>query len=69
MCMWSPLTSGTLQEIFFRFIQPARDRYKAAGRQPNLAEYYSGWAEPFDTSFAEMLREHHMAAHRDPVPR
>ena len=22
--------AGTLQEIFFRFIQPARDRYKAA---------------------------------------
>ena len=33
---------------------------QAAGRQPNLAEYYSGWAEPFDTSFAEMLRKHHI---------
>ena len=31
---------------------------RAAGRQPNLAEYYSGWAEPFDTSFAEMLTKH-----------
>jgi Glycosyl hydrolase family 26 len=31
---------------------------QAAGRQPNLAEYYSGWAEPFDTSFAETLRKH-----------
>ena len=31
---------------------------RAAGRQPNLAGYYSGWAEPFDTSFAEMLSEH-----------
>ncbi len=31
---------------------------QAAGRQPNLVGYYSGWAEPFDTSFAEMLREH-----------
>jgi mannan endo-1,4-beta-mannosidase len=31
---------------------------QAAGRQPNLAEYYSGWAEPFDTSFAEMLSKH-----------
>ena len=31
---------------------------RAAGRQPNLAGYYSGWAEPFDTSFAEMLSKH-----------
>ncbi len=29
-----------------------------AGRQPNLLGYYSGWAEPFDTSFAETLRKH-----------
>jgi len=33
---------------------------QAAGRQPNLAGYYSGWAEPFDTSFAEMLRTQHI---------
>jgi hypothetical protein len=33
---------------------------QAAGRQPNLAEYYSGWAEPFVTSFAETLRKHHI---------
>jgi mannan endo-1,4-beta-mannosidase len=31
---------------------------RAAGRKPNLAEYYSGWAEPFDTSFAEILSKH-----------
>ena len=31
---------------------------QAAGRQPNLVGYYSGWAEPFDTSFAEMLSKH-----------
>jgi hypothetical protein len=31
---------------------------RAAGRQPNLAGYYSGWAEPFDTSFAEILSKH-----------
>jgi mannan endo-1,4-beta-mannosidase len=31
---------------------------QAAGRQPNLAGYYSGWAEPFDTSFAEMIHKH-----------
>ena len=31
---------------------------QAAGRQPNLIGYYSGWAEPFDTSFAEMIGTH-----------
>jgi len=31
---------------------------QATGRQPNLVGYYSGWAEPFDTSFAEMIHEH-----------
>ena len=29
-----------------------------AGRQPNLVGYYSGWAQPFDTSFAQTLRRH-----------
>jgi mannan endo-1,4-beta-mannosidase len=29
-----------------------------AGRQPNLVGYYSGWAQPFDTSFAQTLRKH-----------
>lgn len=33
---------------------------RAAGRQPNLLGYFSGWAEPFDTSFAETLRQHHI---------
>jgi hypothetical protein len=31
---------------------------KAAGRQPNLVGYFSGWAEPFATSFAERTRGH-----------
>ena len=30
----------------------------AAGKQPNLAGYYSGWAEPFASSFARRLRKH-----------
>jgi mannan endo-1,4-beta-mannosidase len=29
-----------------------------AGRQPDLLGYYSGWAQPFDTSFAETLHKH-----------
>jgi mannan endo-1,4-beta-mannosidase len=31
---------------------------KAAGRQPNLVGYYSGWGEPFKVSFAETVRGH-----------
>ena len=31
---------------------------KAAGRQPNLVGYYSGWAQPFDMAFAQMIRKH-----------
>jgi mannan endo-1,4-beta-mannosidase len=31
-----------------------------AGRLPNLAAYYSGWAEPFKTAFAELLHQHHI---------
>jgi hypothetical protein len=30
----------------------------AAGRQPNLAGYYSGWAEPFASSFARRVSKH-----------
>ena len=31
---------------------------KVAGRQPNLIGYYTGWAAPFDTSYADEIREH-----------
>ena len=30
----------------------------AAGRQPNLVGYYSGWAQPFASSFARKVRKH-----------
>jgi Glycosyl hydrolase family 26 len=30
----------------------------AAGKQPNLVGYYSGWAEPFASSFARKVRRH-----------
>jgi hypothetical protein len=30
---------------------------QAAGRQPNLLGYYSGWAAPFDTGFAQMIQK------------
>jgi hypothetical protein len=31
---------------------------RAVGRQPNMVGYYSGWAEPFATSFAQNARSH-----------
>jgi hypothetical protein len=38
--------------------QPIADFAQAAGRQPNMACYYSGWAEPFAASFAQTLHGH-----------
>jgi hypothetical protein len=37
---------------------PIADFAAAAGRQPSLVGYYSGWAQPFDTSFAQTLYQH-----------
>jgi mannan endo-1,4-beta-mannosidase len=37
---------------------PVADFAAAAGREPTLLGYYSGWAQPFDTSFAEMIHQH-----------
>jgi hypothetical protein len=31
---------------------------QTAGRQPNIAGYFSGWAEPFATPFAQTARDH-----------
>ena len=31
---------------------------KAAGRQPDIVGYFSGWSQPFATSFAERARSH-----------
>jgi mannan endo-1,4-beta-mannosidase len=38
--------------------QPIEEFAAAAGKQPNLIGYYSGWAQPFATSFAEMVHRH-----------
>ena len=38
--------------------QPFTDFTKAAGQQPNLVGYYSGWGEPFERSFAETVNRH-----------
>jgi hypothetical protein len=33
---------------------------RTIGKQPNLVGYYSGWAEPFPSSFAQKLHSNHM---------
>jgi mannan endo-1,4-beta-mannosidase len=38
--------------------KPIEEFAEAAGRQPNLVGYYSGWAQPFETSYARMIRQH-----------
>jgi hypothetical protein len=38
--------------------QPVADFTGAVKKQPNLVGYYSGWQEPFQTAFAETVRQH-----------
>jgi mannan endo-1,4-beta-mannosidase len=38
--------------------QPIEEFAAAAHMEPNLIGYYSGWAQPFDTSFANMVYRH-----------
>jgi hypothetical protein len=38
--------------------RPIANFAQAANKQPNLAGYYSGWAQAFTPSFAEMIRSH-----------
>ena len=44
---------GVYEHGALKTYQPVAEFSKAAGRQPNLVGYYSGWGEPFETSFAE----------------
>lgn len=37
---------------------PVANFTRAVGKQPNLVGYYSGWWEPFKTSFAETVHKH-----------
>jgi hypothetical protein len=37
---------------------PVADFSQAVGVQPNLVEYYSGWAQPFASSFARAIYAH-----------
>jgi mannan endo-1,4-beta-mannosidase len=38
--------------------QPIATFGATVGREPNLGAYFSGWAQPFEASFADLLREH-----------
>jgi hypothetical protein len=38
--------------------QPIEQFTQAAGQQPNLAGYFSGWVQPFNTAFADGLHQH-----------
>jgi mannan endo-1,4-beta-mannosidase len=38
--------------------QPVTEFASVVGKQPNLVGYYSGWKEPFQTSFAEAVHAH-----------
>jgi hypothetical protein len=38
--------------------QPVTNFTRTINRQPNLVGYYSGWREPFKTSFAKTARDH-----------
>ena len=38
--------------------QPVANFAKAAGSHPNVVGYYSGWAQPFATSYAKQIRRH-----------
>jgi mannan endo-1,4-beta-mannosidase len=38
--------------------QPIAEFAQAVGKRPDLVGYYSGWAEPFATSYAQMIRRH-----------
>ena len=41
-----------------RAYQPFATFAQAAGRQPNILGYFSGWPQPFDASFAAAARRH-----------
>jgi mannan endo-1,4-beta-mannosidase len=57
-----PPTLATYLGVFEPGAPPSYDPVAnfttVAGRKPNLLGFYSGWAEPFNTSFARMLHSH-----------
>ena len=49
---------GVYEHGVLQAYQPVADFAKAVGQKPNLVGYYSGWGEPFETSFAETVSRH-----------
>ena len=49
---------GVYEHAALQTYQPIMDFAKAAGTPPNIVGYYSGWGEPFETSFAEKVSRH-----------
>ncbi len=40
--------------------KPVADFARAAGREPDMVGYFSGWAEPFDLPYARSVYRHHI---------
>jgi Glycosyl hydrolase family 26 len=49
---------GVYERGALQAYQPVSRFARATGQQPNLVGYYSGWGEPFETSFAETVSRH-----------
>jgi hypothetical protein len=49
---------GVYEHGALKAYQPIAEFAKVAGQQPNLVGYYSGWGEPFESSFAETVTRH-----------
>jgi hypothetical protein len=49
---------GVYEHDTLQAYQPIADFARAAGKQPNLVGYYSGWREPFEAAFAERANRH-----------
>ncbi len=50
---------GTYADGVPRSYAPIESFAASTGVQPNIALYYSGWAEPFQTAFAKLAADHH----------
>jgi hypothetical protein len=49
---------GVFEQGVLPSYRPVTEFARAAGKQPNLVGYYSGWSEPFHRSFAERAHAH-----------
>ncbi|HEY7359274.1 MAG TPA: glycosyl hydrolase [Streptosporangiaceae bacterium] len=49
---------GVFEQGVLPSYRPVTEFARAAGKQPNLVGYYSGWSQPFAKSFAERAHAH-----------